>query len=212
MQKNALTTLEAGLESIGLELDAAKLDALIGYHDFLMQVNASMNLTGHKEEAKSVVNNLLNSLAPVALVTPELHTADIGSGGGLPGIPLAIALEMPRMTLVESKEKKCRFLQDACQRFSPTTKVLQSDVNEIREPFEQIVSVAFAPLEKLLRVTKSCRTRDTRVLAWKGALETIEREIAACDKRDAKLFAIEPFEVPGLDSVQRHLCTYPQRG
>lgn len=208
MQEASRKILEHGIDAIGLRLTSQKMDALIGYHDLLMSYNAKMNLTGHKDEEKSVVNNLLNSLAPWAMIEASHSTADVGSGGGLPGIPLAIALDMKMMALVESKEKKCRFLQDACKSFAPAVRVKQSDVNELQEPFQQIVSVAFAPLEKLLRTTKRCRAGIAKIYAWKGTRETIDKELAECAASDRSLWQIKPFTVPGLHDVQRHMCIY----
>lgn len=204
--------LESGLREIGLKLPPRRLERLIGYHDLLIQTNQQFNLTGFRSEAESLVQNLLNALAPWRHVQAGPATADVGSGGGLPGLPLAIALEMPAMALIESKRKKCEFLREAAARFAPGVRVMQSDANEVREPFAQIVSSAFGSLDKLIAVTARMRPsrasgQGCRTLAWKGRREVIDNEIAACKARDRQ-WQVIPFAVPGMPETQRHLCIH----
>jgi 16S rRNA (guanine527-N7)-methyltransferase len=197
-----------GLAQIGLEAPDDCVQRLIDYHDYLHEVNAGLNLTGLRDERDSVIGNLLNALAPHRFVRAKARTADVGSGGGLPGIPLAIMLQMRSMTLVESKRKKCDFLQTACERFCPDVKVHQGNVNECTEKFEQIVSSAFGTLDKLLRATQRMRFKKSRVLAYKGRRETIESELAELPKQDRR-WTLHPFSVPFMPDVERYLCEYP---
>jgi 16S rRNA (guanine527-N7)-methyltransferase len=199
--------LEDGLREIGLAVPASRLEALIGYHDFLLATNEQFNLTGFRDERESLIQNLLNALTPWRHVNAGLATADVGTGGGLPGLPLAITLDLPRITLIESKRKKCEFLQQACARFAPHARVLHADVNAVREPFEQILSSAFGTLEKLLAVTARMRAKGCRTLAWKGRREVIEQEIAQCKPRERNWHVI-PFSVPQMQAVQRHVCIH----
>lgn len=207
MNEENRQVLIRGLHELGLELPDHRLERLIGYHDFLLATNEKFNLTGFRREEDSVIQNLLNALAPWRHVEPSRVTADIGSGGGVPGLPLAIALEMPSLALVESKRKKCDFLREACARFAPAARVLQSDANELREPFGQIVSSGFGTLAKLLEVTSRARAKGCRILAWKGRREVIEQEIAACKQRERD-WQVVPFTVPGMPDTQRHLCIH----
>jgi 16S rRNA (guanine527-N7)-methyltransferase len=208
MQTENVELLREGLEVMGLEAHAERVERLVGYHDFLHETNAELNLTGLRDERQSVIGNLLNALAPHRFVRWRARTADVGSGGGLPGIPLAIMLDMPAMTLIESKGKKCDFLEAACKRYAPRVKVFRGNVAEIDRKFEQIVSSAFGTLDKLLRVTKRMRMRKTRVLAYKGRRETIEAELKELPPMERR-WILHPFEVPHLPDVQRYLCEYP---
>lgn len=205
MEDANLELLTRGLMAIGLEVPPVRLDALVAYHDFLMECNTKVNLTGLRDERDSVVGNLLNSLAPWRFVELGRRTADVGSGGGLPGLPLAIALDMP-VVLIESRGRKCDFLRESAQRFAPRVRVVEADVNTVTEAFEQVVSIAYGSLAKLVRSTAGMREPGSRVLAWKGRIERIETELKELPAR-MRNWRIEPFDVPGLDA-QRHLCIH----
>lgn len=204
MEDANLELLKAGLAELGLELPDAALQRLVGYHDFLLEYNLNVNLTGLRDERDSVTGNLLNSLAPWRHIDASGKTADVGSGGGLPGLPLAIALDMPAMTLIESKHKKCEFLREAAFRFAPGVRVLESDVNAATGPFGQILSVAYGSLGKLVKTTVRMWDTPIRVLAWKGRKDRIGREIEECEP-SYNGWRVIPFEVPALDA-ERHLC------
>ncbi len=202
-----LELLVDGLRALALELPPERLQRLVGYHDLLMATNEKFNLTGFKSERESVIYNILNALAPWKHVDAALPTADIGTGGGLPGLPLAIALDMPAMTLVESKRKKTDFLLEATAKFAPRVIVKQADANQMKGKFRQIVSSAFGTLEKLLAVTASIRAPGCRTLAWKGRREVIDQEVAACKPRDQE-WQVVPFAVPHMPDTQRHICIH----
>lgn len=200
--------LESGLNALGVELQPARVALLVRYHDLLMEWNQRLNLTGQKNERDSVIKNLLNALGPWRQIHPKRVTADIGSGGGLPGIPLAIALEMPAMSLVESKGKKAEFLKLAVSEVAPQIRVINEDANAIKAEFQQVVTCAVGALDKLLHMTASMRARDSRLVAWKGRRDRIDLEIAAC-KPKRRNWEIIPFSVPGLEAdAQRHLCIH----
>lgn len=196
--------LQDGLESLGLSPPPGALERLVGYHDFLLEYNQHVNLTGFRDERESLVKNLLNALGPWRYVDASRATADIGSGGGMPGLPLAIMLGMERLALVESKNKKCEFLRAACAKFAPQVEVLQHDAHEIKRSFGQIISIAYGTLAKLLQATANMRAPGTRVLAWKGRLEAVKTEVAEC-RKGQRNWRVEAFKVPGLDA-ERHIC------
>jgi 16S rRNA (guanine527-N7)-methyltransferase len=198
-----------GIQTLGLQVPAERMARLIGYHDLLMATNEQFNLTGFRDERESVIYNLLNSLAPWRHVDASRRAADVGAGGGMPGLPLAIALDMP-VTLIESKRKKADFLKQASGQFAPLARVLHIDVNEVGERFTQVLSSAFGSLEKLLAGTERMREQGCRTLAWKGRREVIDQEVAACKPRDRN-WQVIPFTVPHMPEAQRHLCIHVTR-
>jgi 16S rRNA (guanine527-N7)-methyltransferase len=204
MKAENLELLKNGLQALELQPAPGALERLVGFHDFLLEYNEKVNLTGFRDERESLVKNLLNALGPWRYVDASRATADIGSGGGMPGIPLAIMLGMERMALVETKNKKCEFLRAACAKFAPQVEVLQQDAHEIKRSFGQIISIAYGTLAKLLQATAHMRAPGTRVLAWKGRIEAVQTEIAEC-RKGQRNWNVEPFEVPGLDA-ERHIC------
>lgn len=197
--------LKEGVSELGLKLSEDQMERLIGYHDFLHERNQQMNLTGIRDERDSVIKNLLNSLAPWRHLDASRVTADLGTGGGLPGIPLGIALDMPKMTLIESKEKKCVFLREACEKYLPTATVLETDINMVTDKYQQIISSALGTLDKLLRITERMQAKGTKYVIWKGRQQKITEEIAMCPK-NRRRWEVKPFEVPAMPDTERHVC------
>lgn len=205
--------LLSGLTQLGLQLADDRIERLVAYHDALMEWNSKVNLTGLKDERDSVIKNLLNALGPWRQIHPTKTTADIGSGGGLPGIPLAIALDMPAMTLIESKRKKCDFLEHAVAVSGVPVRVLCSDAAQIRERFVQVVSCALGTLSRLLQLTHALRDHRARLLLWKGRRERIDEELAECSPKQRAQWTLIPFSVPLLEGdAERHLAVWSDAG
>jgi len=104
--------LEQGLAALGIELPPAAQEKLLAYAALLYKWNKTFSLTAMREQDKAVSHHLLDSLAVLPFV-PAGSLLDVGSGGGMPGIPLAIARPELRVTLLDSNSKKAAFLQQA---------------------------------------------------------------------------------------------------
>jgi 16S rRNA (guanine527-N7)-methyltransferase len=113
ISKEEKTILENGLQELGLHLDSAGLDKLCLFHQQLLAWNKRINLISRKDEDRLIQRHLLDSLTVFQVVSfPEgARLLDVGSGGGLPGIPIKIAQSDLKVDLLESTKKKCRFLQ-----------------------------------------------------------------------------------------------------
>jgi 16S rRNA (guanine527-N7)-methyltransferase len=216
--------LIAGL--IALKLDPALAAPLLRYLGELVLWNKAYNLTSVREPAEMVTRHLLDSLVLLphlkavgaghvgaahvgaahvgaAHGRDSMRLIDVGTGAGLPGIPLAIANPALHVTLLDSNGKKARFLRHA-QRQLPLTNV---EVVEARAeayvppaPFDAVVSRAFAALGDFLKATARL-SGNGRWLAMKGKLD--EQELAAVPPGFRVEQAI-PLKVPGLDE-ERHL-------
>ena len=216
--------LLAGL--LALRLDPGLAGPLLKYLGELVLWNKAYNLTAVRQPVEMVTRHLLDSLVVLPYVgaasfdTPASRAAqdrhgrdssriiDIGSGAGLPGIPLAIANPKLHVTLLDSGGKKTRFLRHA-QRTLPLANV---DVVEARAeayapaaPFDAVVSRAFSSLGDFLQATSKLGAQDGRWLAMKGKLD--RKELADVPPG----FRVEQeiqLQVPGLDE-ERHLilCT-----
>ena len=192
--------LLAGL--LALRLDPALAGPLLKYLGELVLWNKAYNLTAVREPAEMVTRHLLDSL--VVLPQVEGRTCDVGSGAGLPGIPLAIANPALHVTLLDSGGKKARFLRHA-QRTLPLGNV---EVVEARAEaftptarFDTIVTRAFGSLREFLAQTAALGSERGRWLAMKGKLD--RKELADVPPG----FRVEQeiqLQVPGLDE-QRHL-------
>ena len=111
-----LTQLERGLDAMGLALDAAARAKLVAYLELIGKWNKVHNLTAVREPAQMVVLHLLDSLSVLPHVAHARTLLDVGTGAGLPGIPIAIARPDVAVTLLETREVKLAFLHHVCSR------------------------------------------------------------------------------------------------
>ena len=165
--------LEQGLVDIGLSLRDSQLNRLLDYLALLGKWNKTYNLTAISDPEKMLYYHLLDSLAIHDRILPGQSALDVGSGAGLPGIPLAIALPGSNWTLLDSNGKKTRFLQQVLALCAiDNAVVVKSRVEDYHaaEPFDIIVSRAFASLAKFAgSVVHLCRA-ETLMLSMKTNL------------------------------------------
>ena len=194
--------LESGLTSMGL--DTALAVPLLAYLALLHRWNQTYNLTAIRDPRDMLVKHLLDSLAMHAHLDGIETLADLGTGPGLPGIPLAIARPRLQVTLVESNGKKARFLREAVRQLQlANVKVAESRIEAFDAPgqFDAITARALATLPLILELGGHLLTPAGRLLAMKGVLPT--DEIAALPA-GWWLLASHPLHVPGL-GAERHL-------
>ena len=194
--------LESGLRQLGL--DAALAAPLLAYLALLARWNATYNLTAIRDPREMLVKHLLDSLAMQPYVRDLATLADLGTGPGLPGIPLAIATPALQVTLVESNGKKARFLREAVRQLKlANVQVAESRIEAFRPEatFDAITARALATLPLILELGGHLPGPDGRLLAMKGVLP--EDEIAALPA-GWRLQAVHPLTVPGL-GAERHL-------
>ncbi len=175
---------------------------LLDYLALLVRWNGTYNLTAIRDPTDMVSKHLLDSLAIAPFVSGTL--ADIGSGAGLPGIPLALALPDLDVTLVESSGKKTRFMREAQRHLNlANLRVAESRAESFEPPglFDCLVSRAFGSLAEFVRVGGHLLAENGRLLAMKGRQPA--DEIAALPS-GWRLAATHVLDVPGL-AAQRHL-------
>jgi 16S rRNA (guanine527-N7)-methyltransferase len=203
--------LQRGLEGLAVTLPAGAADRLLAYLDLLLKWNKTYNLTAIRDPLQAVTHHLLDSLA----VLPELSDrdgslADVGSGGGLPGIPLAIADPERRVTLNDASEKKGAFLRQAVIELGlPNADVYVGRVESWKptERFGIVISRGFASLADFLAGCRHLAAPGGVLAAMKGIYpaDELAKIPADCDCGDVRRLA-----VPLLDA-ERHLvlCTAP---
>lgn len=194
--------LDAGLRA--LRLDPALAEPLARYLALLLRWNATYNLTAIRDPREMVTKHLLDSLAMAPFVDAVPTLADLGTGAGLPGIPLAIAVPSLRVTLVESAGKKARFMREAIRHLGlGNAEVAESRIEALDRPgaFMAITARALATLPQILSLGGHLLAPGGVLLAMKGACP--DDEIAALPAGWA-LREIHPLTVPGLDA-ERHL-------
>ncbi len=198
----ARNDLDAGL--LALHLDPALAEPLARYLALLLRWNATYNLTAIRDPREMVTKHLLDSLAMAPFVTSVPALADLGTGAGLPGIPLAIAVPGLRVTLVESNGKKARFMREAIRTLGlSNAEVAESRIEALDRPgeFMAITARALATLPQILSLGGHLLAADGVLLAMKGVRP--DDEIAELPVGWA-LRGIHALAVPGLDA-DRHL-------
>jgi len=189
--------LERGVEELQLALPSNAADRLIQYVSLLEKWNRTYNLTAVREPLQMVVQHLLDSLAVVPHL-PGGTLADVGSGAGLPGIPLAIARAEWQVTLNDSNQKKAAFLRQAVLELKLSNATVYEGRVESWQPaarFDVVISRAFAELNEFI---DKCRHLGGLLAAMKGAAPRAVGERCR----------VIPLTVPLLDA-QRHLVLCP---
>lgn len=193
--------LVAGLGVLRLGVSDDALDRLLDYLDLLARWNAAYNLTAVRDPAEMVTRHLLDSLAIAPFVTGDT-LVDLGSGAGLPGIPLALIAPERRVLLVDSNGKKARFLRSAVRQLGlARVDVAQARVETLSGSFDCVTARAFASLADMLAQAGGLLARDGVWLAQKGRFPQDELDAVPAGFRVAAVHAVT---VPGLDA-QRHL-------
>ncbi|MBA1275939.1 16S rRNA (guanine(527)-N(7))-methyltransferase RsmG [Stutzerimonas azotifigens] len=197
--------LRAGAEQLRIELSDAQQRRLLGYLALLVKWNKAYNLTAVRDPDEMVSRHLLDSLSVVPHVAPLGDSwLDVGSGGGMPGIPLAILFPERRFTLLDSNGKKTRFLtQVKLELGLDNLEVIHSRVEAYSppQPFSGICSRAFSSLQDFANWTRHLGNQGTRWLAMKGVQPDDELQALPADFR---LERCELLRVPGCQG-QRHL-------
>jgi 16S rRNA (guanine527-N7)-methyltransferase len=198
--------LARGIQTLGLDIDTAAQQRLLDYLALLAKWNKAYNLTAVRDVDEMVSRHLLDSLS----IVPQFEAAggerwlDVGSGGGMPGIPLAILFPGKSLTLLDSNGKKTRFLtQVKLELKLDNLQVIHSRVEAFQpaQPFNGIVSRAFSSLEDFTNWTRHLGDTQTNWLAMKGVHPS--DELAALPE-DFRVEAERALAVPGCQG-QRHL-------
>ncbi|WP_165857164.1 16S rRNA (guanine(527)-N(7))-methyltransferase RsmG [Marinobacter sp. JSM 1782161] len=195
--------LRAGLDELGLELDEAVQQRLLDFLGLLQKWNRAYNLTAVREPHEMVSRQLLDSLAILPYIKSE-HLLDVGAGGGLPGIPLAIVCPGRQFTLLDSNSKKTRFLTQCVLELGlDNVTVIHARAEDFQpgQGFEQITSRAFTALENLVAWCGHLLAPDGHFLAMKGQYPTEELEAMPADWR---LDRNVELAIPGCEGA-RHL-------
>lgn len=206
-------TLDDGLLALGLD-PAAVSAPLLDYLALLVRWNKTYNLTAVRDPHEMVVKHLLDSLA-MHLYVDDLAArggslADLGTGPGLPGIPLSIVKPGLKVTLVESNGKKARFMREAIRQLGlRDARVAESRIEAVDEPgaYDAITARALGTLPLILELGGHLLKPDGRLLAMKGVHPA--DEIAALPA-GWTVEASHPMRVPGLDA-ERHMVVIARR-
>ncbi|RJF97228.1 16S rRNA (guanine(527)-N(7))-methyltransferase RsmG [Noviherbaspirillum saxi] len=197
-------TLADGIRALALQLDDAQTGRLLDYLALLAKWNAVYNLTAVRDPAQMVTQHLLDSLAAVPAFAHAQNVLDVGAGGGLPGIVLAIARPELRVSMIDTVHKKTAFLTQVKGELGlQNVSVYTARVEQLQvtQDFDVITSRAFAELKDFVTWSGHLLAPGGRFIALKGVFphEEIARLPAGW-----KVASTEPLVVPGMEA-ERHL-------
>ena len=198
---DALTHLHHGVEQLEINLSDHQMASMLTYMHLIQDWNKAYNLVGTSSTDELIQKHLLDSLA-IAHHISAGPVLDVGSGAGLPGIPLAIALPDLSFTLLDSNGKKARFMRQAVLQLKlGNVEIVQTRIEqyEAKIPVKTIISRAFAPLDKALDLLAAVCIAKASVQIMLGT-----RPEQLPQREDFSDMEVLPVSVPGLKS-QRHL-------
>jgi 16S rRNA (guanine527-N7)-methyltransferase len=193
--------LRAGTAELGLAPTAVAFERLLDYVELLTRWNATYNLTAVRDPLEMIGRHLLDCLA-VSPYVQGATLADLGSGAGLPGIPLAILEPERQHVLIDSNGKRTRFLREAVRELKLTNvRVEQVRVEDARGQFDCITARAFAALKDMLALGGHLLAPTGTWLAMKGLLD--KDEILGVPS-EFHVTEVHPLAIPGLGAA-RHV-------
>lgn len=205
-------TLEQAAQQLSLDLSPAQIDQLLAYLALLQKWNKVYNLTAVRDPAQMLSHHLVDSLSAIAPLLRHGAPArlmDVGAGGGLPGVVIAICCPGTDVTCVDAVAKKATFIQQVAAELKlPNLHGVHSRVEQLTaEPFGVITSRAFASLVDFTTLTRQHLAPGAVWLAMKG--QHPADEIAALSG-DVAVFHVEQLNVPGLDAQRCIVWMKPQ--
>ncbi|ALK90721.1 MULTISPECIES: 16S rRNA (guanine(527)-N(7))-methyltransferase RsmG [unclassified Limnohabitans] len=209
LQNDLASKLASGVETLGLSLSESQLQQLMNYMALIQKWNKVYNLTALRDPNEMLTHHLLDSLSAIGPLHRHLQNdpstrgadstlLDVGSGGGLPGVVIAICCSNVRVTCVDAVSKKAAFVQQVAASLKlPNLKGVHARVETLTEHFDVVCSRAFASLPDFV-TWSAAALKDAGVwMAMKGRLPTEEMDALPIF---AKVFHVEQLQVPGLDA------------
>lgn len=203
------SSLAAGIEALGLSLSDAQQQQLLAYLALIQKWNKVYNLTALRDPQEMLTHHLLDSLSAIGPLTRHLQSIpsfderscallDVGSGGGLPGVVIAICCPRVRVTCVDAVSKKAAFVQQVAASLKlPNLKGVHARVETLSGPFDVVCSRAFASLPDFVTWSAGALTETSVWMAMKGKLPAEEM---ASLPAFATVFHVEQLAVPRLDA------------
>ena len=196
--ENCRKILQQGLQQLDIPLDENKLESLLTFIKLIEKWNKAYNLTAVRNREDMARLHILDSLAVLPFLSGN-QIADVGTGAGLPGIPLAIFLADKEFTLIDSNSKKTRFVQQAILELGlKNVNVIHSRVEKIQvdKQFSTVIMRAFANLQNIISLTRHLLDDQGILLAMKG--QQPDEELSEISQP----YSIIPIQVPGVEATR----------
>lgn len=203
--------LADGIKELALDLDGKQHEQLLDYLALLFKWNSVYNLTSVRDPMQMVTHHLLDSLAAVPAFGGAGNVLDVGAGGGLPGIVLAIARPGMKVSLIDTVHKKTAFLKQVkaeLELANVTVYTAKVQDLQVEQKFDVITSRAFADLSDFVNWSGQLLAEGGKFIALKGVAPPDEQERLPAEWKVSKL---QPLQVPALNA-ERHLVFIERSG
>lgn len=202
--------LVGGLQELGLRMSDPQIDALMTYLDLLQKWNKVYNLTAVRDPVEMMTHHLLDSLAAIEPLVRQVgertvQLLDVGSGGGLPGVVIAVACPWINVTCVDTVAKKAAFIQQVAATLKlPNLRGLHARVESLNalsgQGFDVVCSRAFASLVDFVNWSRGSLYPGAVWMAMKGKHPEEELATLAAEAPGVEVFHVEQLRVPGLEA------------
>ena len=212
---SARELLQAGASALGLSIPSELLPLFGRYYDELAFWNRIAGITSYRKEKDVLIYMFLDSMAGVKVLdgVPGSLLLDVGTGGGFPGLPMKMLRPAVNLVLLDSSEKKVRFLEHLVRELAlDGVTVLRGRIQKLaesspyREKFDVMCIRALAPLKELVEMVFPCLSVGGHALAWKGpsVREEIHEAKGICVEVGAQWGGIFSYRLPFVDE-ERHI-------
>lgn len=202
--ENLRPVLESGLDALCIKLTKEQQDKIINFLIILSKWNSVYNLTAIRDPKEMMTHHVLDSLSAVPAFTEAQNVLDVGSGGGLPGMILAICYPDKKISMIDTVSKKTAFLNQAKAELGLNNVTVYSarvESLQVNQPFDVITSRAFSELNNFVNWSQHLLAEGGRFIAMKGVHPQGEMERLP---EGWEVKEVRPLTVPGLDA-ERHL-------
>lgn len=201
-QNEARIKLSQGLAAMHIELSLAQQNKLLDFVWLLAKWNKAYNLTAVRDVEQMITLHILDSLCVLPYLEGVTSVLDVGTGAGLPGIPLAIARSDISFKLLDSQQKKINFVQHvitSLQLPNVTATHQRIESLQVSSPLDMVVSRAFASLDEFVKLVANVCTDQTKIVAMKARRDVVMQEAKSLPN-EFKLVNIETVTVPEINA------------
>ena len=206
MPKKRLKILDGNVLKFLLSfLDENKIEKLKAYSNLVIEYNKHTNITGAKDSESFFNDHIIDVLLAYKYFNASKKVLDIGSGAGIPAIPLAIVYDSIGFTLCDSKSRKTIFLTEAKNVLElKNIKIYTKNVYEIRDKYDTVTAKAFSDMKTLIKIFDIVKEKNAKLIAYKGKIDKIEQELISIPKKKYSV-SINKIEDLLNNKKERHL-------
>ena len=201
LSEKSISELKEGLNTLNIEVNEKQIRMLNQFWDLYSTWNQKINLSSITQENDFLKKHVLDSAVGLKFISLDENIADLGTGGGFPGIILKILKPEIKISLIENTLKKVKYLEEVIEKIDLDIKVYNPTTEKIPNNFDLVVTRAFGNISQIIRIGKNYTKK--KIIAYKGKYEKIVQEINESNLKNIKI-SIERVDVPFTD-FERHI-------